>query len=337
MLSLSLLFLLVLLLPFKLRFVEERLELFLLFSGLLSLWLGGAWNWTFLQSSLSKPLPLCASLLIFGLLFEALQSRLDRVLERLQGHFRLAPLLACLSLFLSLLSLLASAVLAALLLAQVLRRLELDAATRSRTAVLSCFGIGAASALSPLGGPLGAISLLRLGSTDPFLLFRIFGPCVLAVLFLLFLAQLTARPQREKLQFRHERPPSGNQPHLLFRILKIYVFVLGLLYFGQGLNPLAQRYVDAAPAWLLYWVNLLSALLDNASLAAAEFSAGMDLEKLRYAFLGLLVAGGILIPGNLPNIVVASELQIRPKEWAKSGLLYGLPLLLIFFIVLRFV
>jgi predicted cation transporter len=336
MLSLSLLLLLVLLLPFKLRFVEERLELFLLLSGLVALWLGGAWDWTFLQSSFSKPLPLCGSLWIFGLLFEALQSPLDRVLERLQKRFDLAPLLACLSLFLSLLSILASAVLAALLLAQILRRLRLDESSRSRTAVLSCFGIGAASALSPLGGPLGAISLLRLGGSDPFFLFRVFGPYLLVLLFIFFLAQLLAKPRKEELRLGAVEAKE-NPPRLLFRVFKIYIFVLGLLYFGQGLNPLAQAYVNAAPAWLLYWINLLSALLDNASLAAAEFSAGMDSEKLRYAFMGLLVAGGILIPGNLPNIVVASELKIRPKEWAKSGLLYGLPLLLLFFIALRFV
>jgi predicted cation transporter len=51
--------------------------------------------------------------------------------------------------------------------------------------------------------------------------------------------------------------------------------------------------------------------------------------------MGLLIAGGMLIPGNIPNIVAAGRLKISMKEWAIIGVPIGLVLMVIFFVVLR--
>jgi predicted cation transporter len=40
--------------------------------------------------------------------------------------------------------------------------------------------------------------------------------------------------------------------------------------------------------------------------------------------LGLLISGGILIPGNIPNIIAAYALHIKSTEWAKLGVPLGL-------------
>jgi len=48
----------------------------------------------------------------------------------------------------------------------------------------------------------------------------------------------------------------------------------------------------------------------------------------------LLIAGGMLIPGNIPNIVAAGRLKISMKEWAKIGVPIGIILLVIYFAVL---
>jgi predicted cation transporter len=50
--------------------------------------------------------------------------------------------------------------------------------------------------------------------------------------------------------------------------------------------------------------------------------------------MGLLIAGGILIPGNIPNIIVAGRLSIGSKEWAKQAIPLGLILMLGYFVVL---
>jgi predicted cation transporter len=48
----------------------------------------------------------------------------------------------------------------------------------------------------------------------------------------------------------------------------------------------------------------------------------------------LLIAGGMLIPGNIPNIVAAGRLKISMKEWAVIGLPIGLVIMAVFFVIL---
>jgi len=74
----------------------------------------------------------------------------------------------------------------------------------------------------------------------------------------------------------------------------------------------------------LYWVNTISAIVDNATLAAAEIGPSMGLLQIKSALMGLLLAGGMLIPGNIPNIIAAGKLKIRSSEWAAFGVPLGL-------------
>jgi len=45
--------------------------------------------------------------------------------------------------------------------------------------------------------------------------------------------------------------------------------------------------------------------------------------QINAALMGLLIAGGMLIPGNIPNIISANKLGITSKEWAKLGCTSG--------------
>jgi predicted cation transporter len=85
---------------------------------------------------------------------------------------------------------------------------------------------------------------------------------------------------------------------------------------------------------LLFWANTVSAALDNATLVALEVHR-MTLPRAREAILALLVSGGILIPGNIPNIISAGALRIGSVEWAKIGVPMGLILLGIYFAVIK--
>jgi predicted cation transporter len=42
-----------------------------------------------------------------------------------------------------------------------------------------------------------------------------------------------------------------------------------------------------------------------------------------------LIAGGMLIPGNIPNIIAAHALKIKSTEWAALGVPLGLAMMLI--------
>jgi predicted cation transporter len=56
--------------------------------------------------------------------------------------------------------------------------------------------------------------------------------------------------------------------------------------------------------------------------------------QVKSALIALLVSGGMLIPGNIPNIIAAGKLRITSKEWASIGIPLGLVSLGIYFAIL---
>jgi predicted cation transporter len=114
----------------------------------------------------------------------------------------------------------------------------------------------------------------------------------------------------------------------------VYVFIAALVLLGEGFKPLILEYVIQIPPAGLYWVNTASAVLDNATLAAAEISPALTSQQITTALMALLVAGGLLIPGNIPNIIAAGKLKIGSTEWARTGVPIGLVSLGVYFIVL---
>jgi predicted cation transporter len=51
--------------------------------------------------------------------------------------------------------------------------------------------------------------------------------------------------------------------------------------------------------------------------------------------LGLLISGGILIPGNIPNIIAVHALHIKSTEWVKLGVPLGLVIMTFTAVVAR--
>jgi predicted cation transporter len=319
---------LVLVLPFSVRHVEEELEAFLLLMGALSVTVSGQWSLALVLSALREPVGLVMAVLVAGALFLACRPGLRRWVRGAWTRWGAGASAAALVVGLGLLSAGITALVAALVLAEVLDSLRLPRRDEVRLAVLSCFGIGLGSALTPLGGPLAAIALARY-QAGPWLLVRLLGPGILAGLALLMgLAWLWGRravagdmelPQRE----------SAHWGALGSRALRVYGFVVGLVLLGQGFEPLARRWLQPLPGWVLFWANSSSALLDNATLVAAEVGPQVPLAQLRWLMMGLLLGGGMLIPGNLPNIICASQRGLSAKEWAKVGVPVGLGLMVV--------
>lgn len=109
---------------------------------------------------------------------------------------------------------------------------------------------------------------------------------------------------------------------------------MALELLGAGFKPIIDTYIIQLDARVLYWINMISAVLDNATLAAAEISPSMSGLQIEGILMGLLVSGGMLIPGNIPNIISASKLKITSSEWAKLGIPLGLILLVIYYVIL---
>jgi len=60
----------------------------------------------------------------------------------------------------------------------------------------------------------------------------------------------------------------------------------------------------------------------------------MTIAQIISIVMGLLIAGGMLIPGNIPNIVSSCRLKIGMREWALIGIPIGLITMVVYFLVL---
>jgi predicted cation transporter len=318
--------------PFLFKAVEERLEFFLLLAGVASVSAAGIWSRALLLHAALAPLPICFAVLLFGALFSLLRRRLDLLLLRASRRLGTPSLAFLLVAGLGLLSGVLTALIAALALSEALALLKLERRSKLRLAVAGCYSIGLGAALTPLGEPLGSIVISRLGTQDFWFLARLLGAWVLPLIFALgFLAAFLARGKEGESEALRGEEGFGR---MAYRAFKVYVFVVGLELLGAGFNPATGDLLKSMPPWALYWASLVSAALDNASLAAAGLSPQMSTEQLRAFMLGLMISGGMMVPGNFPNIVCAGKLKIGFKEWAWIALPSGLLLMLLVFALL---
>ena len=328
----------VLTLPFRVKKVEENLEAFLFAMGLLAVSVTGQWSWSLAGEALVEPIKICAAVLAAGFLFllveRPMRATVRAALQKLGPRF-LAFLVVVV---LGLLSSAITAIIAAHVLVEIVSALSLDRRSEIRLVVLACFSIGMGAALTPLGEPLTTIAIGKL-SGDPWhadfwFCARLLGPYVLpGILAFGTLAALMVSGKGAAeggLKEDHSEGPLD----VLLRVGKTYLFVVALVLLGTGFKPLIDTYVSRIPAAGLFWINTISAILDNATLTAAEIGPTMGLTQIGSAILGLVIAGGMLIPGNIPNIVAAGKLKIKSGEWARLGVPVGFAAMAVYFGVL---
>jgi predicted cation transporter len=328
----------VLFLPFSMKIVEEELEGFLLVMGLIAVTVSHGWSLQIVGKAVEEPAPITVVVLLAGLLFRLIRPRLRRAVSDLVWFFGLRPTLAGLVILLGLASGLVTSIVAALVLCEAAAALRLERTDHIRFVVCACYAIGLGSALTPLGGPLSAVVLSALRGppffADFFFLARLLGWWLLpGIILSAAWCALPARPVPKGKEAPAQEKAEA-RPHIIMRAGKIYIFVMALVFLGAGLAPLAQRYAAGASAGILYWLNSVSAVLDNATLAAAEIVPGLGERQLLFALVGLLLAGGMLVPGNIPNIVSAAELDIRSREWAAVAVPLGLLMMAGYFVLL---
>ena len=196
--------------------------------------------------------------------------------------------------------------------------------------IIACFAIGFGAALTPLGEPLSTIVVSKLGGepyhADFFYLAKLLGFYVVPAVIILglggiFLVQEAPEDTEETLGAEEDEDKLSE---VFIRAGKVYIFVMALIFLGAGFKPLIDAYLIKLPSQILFWVNMVSAILDNATLAAAEIGPTLSEAQIKSALLGLLISGGMLIPGNIPNIIAAHSLRIKSTEWAKLGVPLGL-------------
>lgn len=355
---LLIIFLLVLVLPFRSTLVEGNLEVFLFICGVIALTFAGfvsipgqptGWSIPIVEEAILAPLKITTVfgipvgivqiVLLVGLLIYRFHHTLAAGIVSMVDRFPLQAIVFSLIVVLGLVSSIISAILAAIILVEIVNALPVVKKAKVEIVVVSCFSIGLGAGLTPLGEPLSTIVVSKL-SGEPYnagflFLFDHLAVYIIPAVVALGIAgvYLFRRSQSgdTKLECIVERESLAE---IFIRAGKVYLFIMALIFLGEGFKPLILAYVIQIPPAGLYWVNIVSAVLDNATLAAAEIGPALSLTQIVSALMGLLIAGGMLIPGNIPNIIAACKLEITSREWAAVGIPLGLLLMAVFFTIL---
>jgi predicted cation transporter len=344
--------------PFRIPIIERNLEVFLFLCGVVALTLAGflvipnevtGWSWGIVKDALTAPLTalrifgvplgIVQIVLIVGLIIHFWHDPIHCLIKKGHHMISLPVLVFLLIVVLGLVSSVISAIIASLILVEMICALPLSESQRVNITVIACFAIGMGAALTPLGEPLSTITVTKLAGAPYYagfdFLIRLLGlPILIGILgYGILGAALMKRsphPDRETICAVSRE----TLREVFVRALKVYLFIMALIFLGEGFKPLILIYITQIPSAGLYWINMISAVLDNATLTAAEIGPVLSMPQIRSALLGLLLAGGMLIPGNIPNIIAAGKLRITSREWARIGVPIGLISLLFFFIIL---
>lgn len=328
----------VLFIPFLVKKVEEELEIFLFIMGCIAVTITSQWSAPLLREALIEPIKITLAVFVAGLIFKAFQKPIGRNVNKIMNAVSVKMFAFLVIVALGFLSSVITAIIAALVLVEIMPHLTLDRKDEIILVVLTCFSIGLGAALTPIGEPLATIAISKLKG-DPFHagffflfihLWRYIMPGIMAF-GILGIILMPAGPKK-----RHglEAGAAEGLKDILMRTGKIYLFVMALVFLGKGFKPIIDAYISRMPYQGLYWLNMISAIVDNATLTAAEIGPSMSLLQIKSALMGLLIAGGMLIPGNIPNIISAGKLKIKSSEWARFGVPVGLIVMAVYFFLL---
>jgi len=360
-------FALVLTLPFKVKLIERNLEPFFLVMGVIAVTISGLWSLSLVEEALKAPviigdtpIGIFQVVLVAGLAIFYFNKQFYRGVNALSEKLGPQLFIFVLVTLLGLLSSVISVIVASVILAEIVAACTYERRQKINLTIIACFAVGLGAVLTPLGEPLSTIAIYKLAGPPYFagffFLIQLVGSYVvvgvlgLAVLGAVWVGRNVAKGNKGKRE-PASCNPNGNASkdkmvtqeqtaytetlrNVLLRAVKVYIFVAALILLGEGLSPLIIWYFTQVPGPGLYWVNIISAVVDNATLTAAEVGPALTLIQIKSALLGLLISGGMLIPGNIPNIVAAGRLKITSKEWARVGVIMGLIIMVIYFIAL---
>ena len=333
--GLIIILLLVLVLPFT-SFVEKNLEVFLFIMGIASVIVSQVFSKELLMKGLMDPINITLAVLVAGLLFRWFQGPIESAVIGIRKAMPLRLFVALFVIVLGLLSSVITAIIAAIILVSVLTVLQLDKKTERLIVIIACYAIGMGAALTPIGEPLSTIVTGNL-DVEFFYLLKLLGIYVIpGVVVLGLFAAFVSNPERNAIQDNGKEHVTETESYMeiIIRSLKIYLFVFALTFLGAGFQPFIERFLLDLSPLILYWINMISAVLDNATLAAAEISPQMSTLTIRDILLGLIISGGMLIPGNIPNIIAAGKLKITSVDYARSAVPIGLAIMVIYFVII---
>ncbi|HCC00192.1 MAG TPA: cation transporter [Ruminococcaceae bacterium] len=323
------LFVCIAVLPLFVKFIERNVEIFLFIMGIVTAVVAGAMNLQNISHIFENPFlyVITAAVFFISLLFGILEKRLVLAVDFLVQHLRMRVIVFLIVVVLGLLSSIITAIIAALLLVEILSALPIGHENKVQIGIVSCFSIGLGAALTPIGEPLSTIVISKLHQNFFYLFYLLGGYCLVGILLLGLLAVVLMPANRAgKMNIKSDEVPEREREDVRsigIRAGKIFLFVVGLDLLGLAFQPVINTYLIHWSNQLLYVVNVVSAILDNATLAAAEVSPVMSVMQIKTILISLLISGGMMVTGNIPNIIVATKMKVSMRKWAVIGLPIG--------------
>lgn len=334
--GLLIILILILLLPLTIKKVEDNLELFLFIMGILSLFISKSMNIHFISEVLKSPFlyMITFAVLVGGFLFRYINKYIEKTIGYILNHISLKLFVFLIIVIIGLISSLITAIIAALILVEIIELLPISRQNKIRINIISCFSIGLGSILTPIGEPLATIIANKLKLDFSYMLIHLGMYIIPTIIILAILGAFFGNKYNDPLDDMKLKLEKQSNLEIIMKAVKIFIFVIALDMLGASFKPLVDTYVIHLDSRLLYWINMSSAVMDNATLAAAEISSKMTTEQVNSIILGLLISGGMMVPGNIPNIISAGKLKIKSSEWMKFGIPLGLCIMAIFYVIL---
>lgn len=342
--GLVIILILTLFLPFVIKSVEHNLEIFLFIMGVAAALISNELSLELLEEIFKNHFMylIVAAVFIAGIIFKFLKSRIKFAMQIIYKKVSVEIVVFFIIVILGFISSIITAIIAALILVEVVTLLPLERKKKIQVNIIACFSIGLGAALTPVGEPISTIIISKMNENFWYI-FRLIGEYTVPLIFIFGIigaclvhsskAELQKQFYEEALQVE-EVEEEETYKEIIVRTLKIFLFVIALELLGKGFKPMIDKYVINLDGRLLYWGNMISAILDNATLASAEISPNMVTEQIKAILMGLLISGGMLIPGNIPNIISANKLKIESGEWVSLGVPLGLICLTVCYVFL---
>jgi len=349
--------------PFMVKKIEHNLEAFLFVMGVLAVTISSfyskealealgysehqmeliGWNMEIVMEAVKEPIikGIVPAVLVAGLLFHYGRSYAQKGMNSLTQVVPAKIIVFLIVVILGLSSSIITAIIASLLLVELMNCMPFERQTKINLIIIACFSIGLGAVLTPVGEPLSTIAITKLQG-EPynagfFFLFNQLAIYIIPGCLAMGLLAMFFTGKAKAMECKASEEEDGGLKDVVVRAIKVYIFVMALLLLGAGMKVVIDKYMLGISPQILYWVNMISAILDNATLTAAELSPAMSMTQIQAVLMGLLVSGGMLIPGNIPNIISAGKLGISSKEWAKLGVPLGLILMAVYFVWIFFI
>lgn len=349
--------------PFMVKKIEHNLEAFLFVMGVLAVTISSfyskealealgysehqmeliGWNMEIVMEAVKEPIikGIVPAVLVAGLLFHYGRSYAQRGMNSLTQVVPAKIIVFLIVVILGLSSSIITAIIASLLLVELMNCMPFERQTKINLIIIACFSIGLGAVLTPVGEPLSTIAITKLQG-EPynagfFFLFNQLAIYIIPGCLAMGLLAMFFTGKAKAMECKVSEEEDGGLKDVVVRAIKVYIFVMALLLLGAGMKVVIDKYMLGISPQILYWVNMISAILDNATLTAAELSPAMSMTQIQAVLMGLLISGGMLIPGNIPNIISAGKLGISSKEWAKLGVPLGLILMAVYFVWIFFI